>query len=168
MGRETFTWLLYQLKEGLCGLTQPRMGIDHGDILYPPKLAAHFAGSVPIIARYRDIHQLLDILCERCLFDNIMPGNIVSASAEGRVAFQIFCIRNLIVVPSMSWLSWTKPSTNLILFSRAPSSVFMMVCTVIKKKADVIMKHQLPRPIMYHWRSIPTFVTMRFVSCQHT
>jgi hypothetical protein len=87
IGRESFAWLLYRLKEGRRGLSQAGMDINHGDV-YPPESAVRFAEGVPIIASYGDIHQF-PAVGEKFLFDNT-PGNIGSADAEGRVAFQIF------------------------------------------------------------------------------
>jgi hypothetical protein len=68
------------LEEARRGLSQAGMDINHGDV-YPPELAVRFAGGVPIIAGYGDIHQL-PAVGEKCLFDNT-PGNIGSADAEG-------------------------------------------------------------------------------------
>jgi hypothetical protein len=78
--RETFAWLLHLLKEGRHGLSQAGMDINHGDV-YPPESAVRFAGVVPIISSYGDIHQL-SAVGEKCLFDNT-PCNIGSSDAEG-------------------------------------------------------------------------------------
>jgi hypothetical protein len=137
--RETFAWLLHQLKEGCRGLSQAGMDINHGDV-YPPELDVRFAGGVPIIASYLDIHQF-PAVGEKCLFDNT-PGNTGSADAEGRVAFQIF----LYPEPDSGTIGVSVIMDQTI---RQSHPIFKGIIqsfrdgTVTRQQADVIMKRRL-------------------------
>jgi hypothetical protein len=102
------------------------MDIEYGDI-YPPESDVRFAGGVPIITTYVDIHQF-PVIGNRGLFDNT-PVNIGSADAEGQVAFQIA----LHPEPDCGTIGVSVGmdqiirQSNPVLFSRASSSLFVMV-----------------------------------------
>jgi hypothetical protein len=138
MGRETCVWLFHGLKEVSCGLTQPGMDINHGDI-YPPESAVRFAGDVPIIASYGDIHQLLDV-GKTSLFYNT-SGNIGSADAEGRVAFPFLNPEHDSGTIGVSVIMDQSIRESDPLFKGIIES--FRDGTVTKQQADVVMKRRL-------------------------
>jgi hypothetical protein len=81
IGRETFAWIFHRLKEGRTPCSYSTRNGHRLCDLYPMESTVRFAGGVPIIATYGEIHQL-PAVGENCLFDKT-SGDIVYVDEEG-------------------------------------------------------------------------------------